>query len=541
MSKASGLILILWMVLFASFANAEDVVVQPPADENVIVNGSIGVQSSPKENLSIYNAALNAGEGVELWVQVKDDPDAQYQWFYCPDHTEEGATMILGANESSFRTDAFYEPEMRSYYCMIASGGEIVCSDLFHVAYTGLPTLMIDTAQGEPVESRELWVEETTVKLISSQPEYSFVDSEAKIKRRGNSSFEQPKHPFTIKLSEKHEVLGMNKAKKWALIGNYSDKTLVRNAFAYEVSNTAFDGIAWNPSYAFVDLILNGEFLGTYLICETVEIGKNRVNIPKASEATDVNQWGFIFEIDYRMDEDFCFVSLKGSQVALKDPEIDDFYPETEEEEAQIKQYVVDLFERIENSVYSGGYADVIDVDSFVDWYIVNEITKNVDAAWHSSVYLYYDPADCKMHFGPVWDFDISCGNNKFHPLEDYTGFNVSEAGWFACLFNDAGFVNRVKERWWEIREDLLDAVENDIPRMADDLFVSAEINFKRWDILGRYVWPNPEGYKARTSYQSEVDYLVEWLRNRIAWMDAALASDMNPWRPAQIVYGPQN
>lgn len=540
MKIASGLILILWIVLFAAFANAEDAEGQLPMDANAVAYGSIEVLSSPNTVLSIYNAELNAGEGVELWAQVQDDPDAQYQWFYCPDHSGTGAVVIPGATESMYRTDAFCEPEMRSYYCMIVSGGEIICTDLFHAAYTGLPTLIIDTAQGEPVESKELWLEETTVRMISSQQDHCFVDSQAKIKRRGNSSYEQPKHPFTIKLSDKYEVLGMNKAKKWVLVGNYSDKTLIRNAFAYEVSNSIFNGMDWNPSYDFVDLILNGEFLGTYLICESIEIGKNRVNIPNASEEDDIDHGGFIFEIDFRMDEDFCFQTSKGSQVALKDPEIEDFYLESEGDDVQIKQYIVDLFERTENAVYSGEYADVIDVDSFVDWYIVNEVTKNADSAWCSSVYMYFDPTDGKMHTGPVWDFDISCGNDRYNLLYDHRGFLVSESGWYAILLNDAEFMNRVKERWQEIQEDLLDAVESDIQEMADALSVSAEINFKKWDILGRYVWPNPNGYDVRTTYQSEVDYLVAWLENRIEWMDEVMASEGNPWRPAQIVYAPQ-
>ena len=539
MKRASGLILILWLVLFAAFAHAEDAWEQPAVEENAAVYGSIEVLSSPKANLSIYDADLNAGEGVELWVRVPNDPDAQYQWYSCPEHSVEGAAAIPGATQSVYRTDAFYAPEMRSYCCIIESRGETVCTDLFHAAYTGLPTLMIDTPQGEAVESKELWLEETRVELVSAQQEYCFADSQAKIKRRGNSSYEQPKHPFTIKLSDKFEVLGMNKAKKWVLVGNYSDKTLIRNAFAYGISNSVFDGMDWNPSGSFVDLILNGEYLGTYLLCESIEIGKNRVDIPNASEEDDINNGGFIFEVDFRMDEDFCFETSRGSQVALKDPEIDDFYLENEDDDAQIRQYIIDLFEQIESAVYSGKYADVIDVDSFVDWYIVNEIAKNTDAVWHSSVYLYYDPADGKMHMGPAWDFDIAFGNTKFNPMVYETGFFVSESGWYQALFNDAEFMSRVKKRWLEVREELTDAVETGIQEMADELCVSAEINFEKWDILGRYVWPNPNGYDVRTSYQSEVDYLVAWLGNRIAWMDAMMSSEGNPWRPAQIVYDP--
>lgn len=169
------------------------------------------------------------------------------------------------------------------------------------------------------------------------------------------------------------------------------------------------------------------------------------------------------------------------------------------------------------------GYKKYIDTDSFIDWYFVNEITKNNDACWFSSVYFYYDPKNCKLYMGPDWDFDISCGNIDYNGCDNYEGFWIKNSGWHKRLFEDPEFTEKVKNRWNETKTSLNDAINTTIKEKSDYLDKSANLNFKRWNILGTYVWPNPTGYDTRTTYESEVEYLITWLNNRFLWLDAEI------------------
>lgn len=406
---------------------------------------------------------------------------------------------------------------------------------------TGLPTVTIST-NNTPIVDKENWIPGTIKIENASDSEWNFDEVELTIKGRGNSSWGQPKKPYTLKLSEKNKILGMGKSKKWVLIANYSDKTLSRNNYASFIGNNIFTNMKWNPSFKPVDLILNGIYEGTYLLGEQIKIEKNRVNIQNVADTVigdgedlnndgvvDEKDGGFVVEVNTtRMDEKYNYRTTKGIGMSLSDPDVDDFSGNVE----KVESYIANVIQTAEDILYSDnwldnetGYKKYIDVDSFIDWYLVNEFTKNNDAIWFSSVYMYYEPKDGKFHMGPDWDFDISCGNIDYNGCDNYEDFWIKDSGWHERLFTDPDFIAKTKLRWNIIKEELKESVDKEIQTMADYISVSANLNFKEWDILGKYVWPNAKGYEQRTTFQSEVDYMKEWLKNRYLWLDNAISN----------------
>ena len=226
------------------------------------------------------------------------------------------------------------------------------------------------------------------------------------------------------------------------------------------------------------------------------------------------------------MDEAINWITSKGVKISLKDP--DDY-----EEWKNIEGYLNEVEEVLYGDDFTDpdkGWRKYFDEDSFIDWYLVNEVAKNSDATWWTSVYMYFNPKNGKIHMGPLWDFDIGFGNINYKNYDLSEGFIINTSGWYSRLFQDPDFVVAVKARWDEKESELevlvgteSSSVVTSISEMADNLKTDAEVNFNLWTILGSYVWPNAAGYELRTTYQSEVDYLTTWLKNRITWLDTAL------------------
>ena len=187
--------------------------------------------------------------------------------------------------------------------------------------------------------------------------------------------------------------------------------------------------------------------------------------------------------------------------------------------------------QQAENVLYSAGFADpatgypqYLDQDSFIGWYLVNELFKNNDAAFWSSCWLYKDRND-KLFMGPVWDFDLGAGNINYNGNDDPTGWwlrsnPLTYTQWTKRLFDDPAFAAAVASRWKQLKKTQFDTLSAYIDENAAALDQSQQNNFQRWPILGQYVPPNAE---VAGSYQGEVDYLKSWLTKRIAWMDSQL------------------
>lgn len=379
--------------------------------------------------------------------------------------------------------------------------------------------------------------------------------AELTIKGRGNSSWKNaPKKSYTIKFKEKQNFLGLGENKSFALVANYFDKTLLRNMTSYELAKNVFDKMPWNPGTKCVQLFINNVYQGVYLAVETIKISGSRVDIPDVSKCDNIDEFekfGFILEIDSRQDEDFNFETEKNVPFSLKEPGGEDLQPSVKE---SLQEKIIEKIQIAENAVYSEDFANpesetyygkFLDVDSFVDWWLMEELAKNTDSNFYSSCYVYFKPDEKKLFMGPVWDFDLGWGNiNFYNPDESYTGFKAEEKitgkeenesgksweSWILRLRQDENFVKKAKERWIEVKpqvESYFNSEKTEDMSYKNNLAVlnnnEAELNFVRWPILGKSVWKNPAGCEDRKTYGDENKFFTGWQNNRIKWLDENL------------------
>ena len=507
--------------------------------------------ATPELTVAEQPAAISIAEkdsSVTItFTAQKGEEAVSYQWFQSADGTTENAEAIEGANESSFSTDVFTEKGIRYYFCVATAGEESVTSDVAAVAYTGLPVLYINTE----IPMEEITKEEYVfgdIKLVyedGTDFAYTFEkikDGEKKegIKGRGNSTWQMAKKGYAFKFDSKQSFFGLAAAKKWCIIANYADKTLLRNVYASLLANELFDA-EWNPSFRSVDVVWHGVYQGKYILCERNTVSAGRVEVQDISDysaknidkgkyvdqnddgVVDLYDGGFILEIDDWRDAEFWFETEKEkAPVAMKDPD---------EVSEEIQNHVQALVQTAENSLYAENFKDTtdgwrkyFDEKSVIDWFFVNEIARNHDAKDFSSIYKVYSPVDGKLHYGPIWDFDVGFGNDGEGQVAAVTGWYVKNGFWTARMFEDSLFVANVINRWNEKKEALYASVNTFLSNARDDS-ISAECNFMKWDVLGKDIYHNSAGFEERLTYQSEVDYMKDWLLERIAWIDDALSN----------------
>jgi hypothetical protein len=389
---------------------------------------------------------------------------------------------------------------------------------------TGLPVIKIDT-QGMAITSKDDWFTDLHPGVESSYTIYDIsgepVSGSTDIKGRGNTTWGMPKKPYSLKLTTKAPLLGMPTHKRWNLLANYSDKTLLRTDVAFKMGEILQDGLMWTPRSRHVQFYLNNQYQGVYQLVEAIKIDENRVNIQNISKKNP--QRGYILEIDARKGEVFNFTTTRGVIFNCSDPDEDLDEIITGDTRTIFEKIQTDV-QNAEDVLYSDvfsdpneGYQNYLDVDSFIDWYLVNEITKNADASFYLSVFMYYNGE--KYCMGPVWDFDISLGNYKDSPGEHSDGFYIKNAKWISRLFEDPAFVLQVKERWNTKKTEFF-ALQQYIDERAAYINSAQAQNFRKWNILGVSVWPN---VVVPGSYQGEIDYLKSWLAARLSWLDTAI------------------
>lgn len=376
--------------------------------------------------------------------------------------------------------------------------------------FTGLPVIYLNTDGSVQIDSKEDYVE-GDVSLDGRRDFASLSDLSMKIRGRGNSTwFVHPKKPFQMKLSDKSAFLGMPEDKKWLFLAEYSDKTMLRNTIAFELGYMS--NLDWTPAGEFAEVFLNGEYNGTYNITQKVEESDNRVVL---------GDTGYLLELDQldRIDpDDVYFESTITNRfiINIKEPSLEydsDEYTYIKNLVAEFESALFDINFKDENT----GYKKYIDLESFIDWYLISEITKNVDSRWYSSIYLNVIPGE-KIEMGPLWDFDLAFGNTDYADTQFYEGWWVRFNPWYERLFQDPYFTQMVKNRFifFKNNEDLI--IEK-IDAYAEKLKWAQAENNDKWETLGRYVWPNPVVYDT---YQEEVEHLKNWYQERMDWLDEA-------------------
>lgn len=401
---------------------------------------------------------------------------------------------------------------------------------------SALPILKIETNGQEIVDDPKI---QATLQIISNnQGNYNYVNDTnytysgyIGIEIRGSSSQSFPKKSYGLETWDATgddidvSLLGMPKESDWVLNAHYTDKTLFRNNLSYELFNQMGH---YAPRTQLVEVILNGEYRGVYSFMEKIKRNKNRVNIPKMSE--DANSGsaltgGYIFKID-RANGSGGDGWQSIFEIPARPGEYTTFlyeYPKDDKITTPQKIYLQSFVDSFEQAMYSDQFTDPVngwrkyaDELSMIDFMLVQEMSKNVDA-YRLSTFLYKtaDNEDNKIHFGPVWDFDIAWFNadycDAFKPEgwaynNNYICWDGRSPFWWEKVMTDPLFLQNLKCRWESLRQTILSTtnIGSIINSYVDKMAGAEDRNFEKWPILGVYVWPNPQ--PIPDTYEGEIN-----------------------------------
>ena len=412
---------------------------------------------------------------------------------------------------------------------------------------TGLPTVYVDTNESGGINDTETYLEgRFTMTGSTAFPQCTAVSPALmKIQGRGNYTWNLDKKPYNFSLDKKANVCGMGSDKKWALLANHYDRSLMRNSAALYMGGL-MTNLAFTPQSIPVDVYVNGVYQGAYTLVERVGVNENRVNIDKLEENTGgVNDsaplvtGGYLLEWDFREGGDHnVYVGQSTGWVAIKEPEDED--DGSGITQAQVN-YIDGYLDEADDVLFSADFDDpvngwqkYIDPASAVDFYIVQELTKNLDANMYTSVFMYKtrDTAtqQGKLFMGPLWDFDTAMGDAEYPGGQGSpTGWYLrdpnsaieakqTDVSWFNRLNEDPAFVAMVEARWQQIYPQLqtTDAfIANQIPLIT----ASANLNFQKWSVTEEL----EDVQVIKGSWPNETAYLRQWITARLNWMNGQL------------------
>jgi hypothetical protein len=370
-------------------------------------------------------------------------------------------------------------------------------------------------------------------------------DGKIGIELRGQSSMGFPMKSYTIELrtaagaSQDLSILGMEKESDWVLYATYLDKTLMRNFLAYTLSREMGN---WAANCRYVELFLDDQYQGIYVFMEKIKRHSARVDIPRMS-ATDVAgdavTGGYIFSLDKEPNGWFSpYVPPFATNSATR--QFSYVYPKPGDIVQAQKDYIRSYVDSFEAALRGPQFQDpekgvrrFADIPSFIDYLVINELSRNVDG-YRLSTYLHKsrNSIDRRIHAGPVWDHDLSFRNADYCSGSDISGWayrfnNVCPgdgAGlvpfWWERLMTDTAFLGALNCRWKTLRQTTLglERINTLIDSVSNLLAEAQQRHFTRWPILGVYVWPNPK--PIATSYKEEVALLKSWIASRVGWLD---------------------
>lgn len=440
---------------------------------------------------------------------------------------------------------------LRLFYILIFSYCSLHAQELEE---SNLPILRITTngiaiqQNGKTSAHFEIFFDENN-EIHSTTDIAKQYDGQIGIEYRGSSSFDLfEKKSYNIETrnsdgtNNNTSILGLPAENDWVLYGPYSDKTLMRNALIYSLANEFME---YAPRVRMVELIIDNQYEGVYIFTEKIKRDKNRLNISKLEEGDnhgDNLTGGYILKFD-KSDVYNPYTGIKSEYAPYANTWQESYllfhYPKpqdiTDDQKSYLLNYITELEEAFASSNYQDsivGYHKYIDVSSFVDFFISNELAKNPDG-YRLSSFLYKDreSIDNKLKAGPIWDFNLGFGNVNYCTNGDYKGFVVQNFNkvcpddfwvihfWWDRLMSDPTFRSAIKERWLELRRSTLSNA-NIITKIDSFEYLldqAQERNFARYPIIGEYIWPN---YTIENSYENEIDRLRSWILDRLHWID---------------------
>ena len=419
----------------------------------------------------------------------------------------------------------------------------------FSFLQSNLPIVIIDTNDEEIVNDPRIIAHmgiinnETGMNHMGDP--FNGYDGQISIEIRGSSSQNFPKKQYALETQDSEgenlnvPILGMPEENDWILHAPYSDKSLLRNYLAYELAR---DMGSYASRTRFCELVINGDYKGLYIFMEKIKQDNNRVDISKLEPdetSGDNLTGGYIVKIDKWNGET--------NDGWYSEPLLDDFdglwyqfhYPKpdniVEEQRDYIMDYITDFETIMSSDTYNDpaeGYYEKVNLESFIDVSFLGEISKNVDA-YRLSAYMYKDKdsVDGRLTMGPIWDYNLAFGNADYYDGWNPEGWQMDvELGndgfkipfWWYRIWDDTTYLTAFNQRWQDLRESIFS--EDYIMSLIDSattLIDDAQIrNFQRWPVLDEYVWPNAY---VGGSYAYEIEYLKNWINNRLAWMDSEL------------------
>ncbi len=415
--------------------------------------------------------------------------------------------------------------------------------DVFYQV-TNLPLVVIHTDSGkDPVDKEN---DLAAHFAVINKDGLKLKEDTGTVRLRGNTSFDYDKKPYRMKFANKTKLCGSTaKAKKWVLINSWDDKTLMRNNLAFEMSRRV--GLEYTPFLTPVDVMVNGEYKGTYDLADQIDQHKDRVNIEPLDTsivAGDSLTGGYLIENDgnYKKEENW-FVTSKKNTIVIKYPDEDDI------NQAQ-KNYIKSHFQKMENALYArnfteNGYRKYFDLNTFLKYFVLEEYVGNPDAYW--STYFYKHRGDDKFYTGPVWDFNLAFDNDyRFFRLslqdifegdtyvgEEWTPYwlysrtsddHYVGAGdmvnFVSIIVNeDKANMDVIKTLWSDLRANAfsIESLYAYIDEKMELLNSSQALNYSRWNNMSKYCYHNP---RIRESWEAEIDFLKAYLEQRREWFD---------------------
>lgn len=435
---------------------------------------------------------------------------------------------------------------------------------------SNLPVVYIDTNDGQSVTTKDEY--KSAEMIIQGNEKYKEqYNGKINIKGRGNYTWTgYEKKPYKIKLDKKTNLFGMGKNKHYVLLANATDVSLMKNKLVSDFANKiGLQSMSSEP----VDVVFNGDYIGQYLLAEHVRIDSERIDIfdwekladstassiskEKKDEIAEVmktdlswidtkkvvydgqeytidcdmpsNNGGYLLELDAYFDEKSKFMANETIPVMINSPE--NLYS-SEYAMNYLKDYIESFDTALQQDNYFADYngelvhySELFDFNSLVNYYLVDELFYNAEGSnGFKSLYAYKD-IDSKMFLGPVWDFDSCMGSYRkpeFQRVYSYEGWRSTNKAvrWSSLLNNDPYYIIKFQERYWEIRESLInDLIKEggDIDNLYEYINDSGEINFIKWNLK--------DEMQNELNYKDAVDNTKAWLINRIGWLDVQMAT----------------
>lgn len=411
---------------------------------------------------------------------------------------------------------------------------------------TNLPIVLLET-NSQPIDFQPIEVQINIIDNPGGLPNHP-TDTPAQtchatIRLRGNYSSGLPQKPYAIELKDPAtgldtsiSVLGLPKEEDWILLANWNDKSFARNPLLFELSRRMGH---WAPNTRHVEVLLNGAYQGIYTFCEKIKRDGDRVAVQKLSpndNSLPELSGGYIFKHDYGWDFTTDNWHPAGCPDRWLNFEFD--YPKAQDITPAQVDYLTGYLDDLETALFAPGFQDpqtgfrqYLDTGSWIDYFLLSELSGNVDA-YKKSMYFHKDRGGL-LKLGPVWDFDWAMKFLWENPFQNGAGWlylvdpcsqDVLYVPYFQRLMKDTAFQQQVCARWQSLRLLQLDTVQvfGYIDSVAQVLDEAKDRHFQRWQCLG-YDSGAPELPPYPTNYAGEVNKLKQFLRQRIAWMDLNL------------------